>query len=146
MAAAMERDIGADQPPPASSPSMSEAAANVGARALGLLQTRIELASVELAEARIRIVRSLLLAGAALGCALLALMLVTLGIVAWYWDTSRFTAIMVLALVYAGAAALLWQRYGAIGRAAPELFAATLAALRADADQLRGHAGAETPP
>jgi uncharacterized membrane protein YqjE len=145
MAAAMERDDEVRQPPHGA-PSMAEAAASVGARALGLVQTRIELASVELAEARIRLVRALLLAGAALGCALLALMLVTLGIVSWYWDTSRFTAIGVLAVVYAAAAALLWQRYGALGRAGPELFSATRAALRADAEQLRGQAGMETGP
>lgn len=142
MARAVEPD---DDAPQATSPSMAEAAANVGARALALVQTRVELAGVELAEARIRLVRSLLLAGAALGCAMLTLMVVTLGIVAWYWDTHRFTAVIVLALVYAVAAALLWQRYSALGRAAPELFSATLAALRADSDQLRGRAAESAP-
>jgi len=145
MASAMERDAD-DRQPPRGAPSMTEAAAAVGARALALVQTRIELAGVELAEARIRLVRSLLLAGAALACGLLALMLVTFGIVAWYWDTSRFTAIGVLTLVYAVAAGVLWQRYGALGRAGPELFAATRAALRADAEQLRGQSGVEAGP
>src|SRR5437763_2731820 len=132
----MDRDDDAAEAPAA--PSLSEAAANVGARALGLLQTRVELASVELAEARVRLVHSLLLVGAALGCAMLALIVVTLGIIAWSWDTNRFTAITVLALVYAGAAALLWQRFTALGREGPAVFSATLAALRADVAQLRG--------
>jgi uncharacterized membrane protein YqjE len=135
----------ADDAEEQSAPSVQEAAANVGARALGLIQTRIELAGVELAEARVRLIASLLLVGAALGCAMLALMVVTLGIVAWYWDTSRFTAIIVLALVYAAATAALWYRFVALGRAAPAIFAATLAAVRADAAQLRGSAADSTP-
>lgn len=126
-------------------PSMREAAANVGARALGLVQTRIELAAVELAEARVRLVRSLLLVGAALGCAMLALMVATFGVIAWYWDTSRFTVITVMALLYLAAGALLWQRYASLGRSAPELLSATLAALRADASQLRGKSADSSP-
>jgi len=145
MASAMEHNVD-PAVSPSGSPAMTEAAANVGARALALVETRIELASVELAEARVRLVRSMMLVGGALVCALLALMLVTLGIVSWYWDTSRFTAIAILTLVYAGAAALLWQRNGALGRAGPDLFAATRAALRADAAHLRGQASEETSP
>ena len=136
---------GDDAVEPPAPPSVQEAAANVGARALGLVGTRLELAGVELAEARVRLVRSLLLIGAALGCAMLALMVVTLGVIAWYWDSNRFAAIGVLALLYAGAAALLWYRYVTLGRAAPDFFAETLRALRADAAGLRGSAP-EPPP
>ena len=117
---------------PPAAPSVHEAAANVGARALGLVQTRIELAGVELAEARVRLVHSLLLLGAALGCALLALMVVTFGIVAWYWDDGPLhrhrRACRPLCRRRRAVASLR-----ALGRTAPALFDATLAALRADA-------------
>jgi len=132
----------AESPAP---PSMTEAAASVGARALGLVQTRVELAAVELAEARVRLVRSLLLVGATLACATLALMVATFGVIAWYWETSRFTVITAMAVLYAAAAVLLWQRYASLGRSAPELLSATLAALRADASQLRGKAADGSP-
>lgn len=118
-------------------PSLSEAAANLGARALGFAGTRLELAGVELAEARARLVRSLILVGLTLLLALAALIVGSLGVVAWFWDTHRFAAIFVLTLVYAGAAALAWYRYVALARDAPPVFAATLGALRADAAALR---------
>lgn len=118
-------------------PSLKEAAANLGARALGFAGTRLELASVEIAEARARLFRALLLVGLALLLALLALVVVSVGIIAWFWDTNRFAAIVVLAIVYAVAAAALWYRHVALMRDAPEIFAATLAVLRADAAALR---------
>jgi len=118
-------------------PSLREAAANLGARALGYAGTRLELVGVEAAEARVRLIRSLLLVGMALLFALLALVVASVGIIAWFWDTHRFAAIVVLALVYAIAAAALAYRHRALTRDAPSLFAATLAALRADAAALQ---------
>lgn len=123
---------------PAGAPPLHEAAANVGARAIGLVGTRLELAGVELAEARVRLVESLLLLGAALGFALLTLIVVTFGIVAWFWDDGRFIAITVLAVVYAAVAGVLWLRFRTLGRTAPALFDSTVAALRADSAALRG--------
>jgi uncharacterized membrane protein YqjE len=118
-------------------PSLVEAASNLGARALGLATTRIELASVEMAEARVRLIKSLLLVGAALLVAFLALTTISFGIVVYFWDGNRMAAITVLAVIYVVAAVILWYRYQALSRDAPTLFAATLAALRADAAALR---------
>jgi len=125
-------------------PSLSESASRLGAHAVGLVGTRVELAGVELAEARERLVASLLLVAAAFGCGLIALMVATFGVIAWFWDTSRITAIVVIALVYVAAAALLWQRYHALRLSAPPIFAATVDALRRDVDALRG-APRDTP-
>ena len=127
-----------DDVEPDSVPPLAEAATNVGARAIGLVGTRLELAGVELAEARVRLVQSLLLVGATLGFALLTLTVVTFGIVAWFWDDGRFVAIAVLAVLYAAAAGVLWLRFRTLGRTAPALFDATVAALRADSAALRG--------
>src|SRR3954469_1273203 len=87
-------------------PSLKAAGTRIAARALDLVGTRIALAGVELREARTQLVTSLLLVGAGLGAAMLALLTATLGIVAFYWDTHRYAAIIVLTLVYAVAALL----------------------------------------
>ena len=129
-------DAGAEGTP--RRPSLAEAASRLGAHAVGLVGTRVELAGVELAEARERLVASLLLLAAAFGCALMALMVATFGVIAWFWDTSRITAIVVVALVYVAAAALLWRRHRALDQAAPPIFGATVDALRRDVDALRG--------
>lgn len=98
----------------------------------GSLHTRLELASVEFAEERARIGRQLALLIAGIGCLLFGVLFVALGVVAWYWDTHRFAAILGVIVVFAGAgAALLWWRAD-IARTAPAPFAATLDELAKD--------------
>ena len=121
--------------------SLPDAAAQLGARALDLAATRLELASVELAIARERLFASLLLILAAFGCALLALLCVVLGIVAYFWDTARFTAMGVVILVFALATGVLWHRFAATRRDAPAPLASTAEALRRDAERLAGRGG-----
>lgn len=119
-------------------PPLQEAAAHLGARAVASVSTRVELAAVELAAARERLVVSLLLIGAALGCAMLALAVASFGVIAYFWDSARFAAIIVVVLAYLVAAALLWLRFAALRRDAPALFASTLEELRRDAERLGG--------
>jgi uncharacterized membrane protein YqjE len=124
--------------PPEPPASLQRAALHLGARTLELAETRLALASVELAEARERLLTSLLLIGAMFACSLLALMVATFGIIAWFWESHRFGAIAGVLAVYVVAAAVLWQRVAALRRDAPALFAATLDTLRRDAARLRG--------
>jgi uncharacterized membrane protein YqjE len=119
------------------------AAARLSAAAIALLRTRIELASVEFAEERGRLkVAFALLAVAAVAFGLVAIV-VTFGIIAWFWDSYRYEAVVVVALLYAivGAAAL-W-RHASLSRTAPIPFAATTAALHRDIERLRGEARSE---
>jgi uncharacterized membrane protein YqjE len=121
------------------------AAARLCAAAIALLRTRVELASVEFAEERERLKAAFaLLAVAAVAFGLVAIV-VTFGIIAWFWDSYRYEAIVVVALLYAivGAAAL-W-RHASLRRTAPTPFAATTAALHRDIEQLRGDARGEPP-
>lgn len=114
-----------------------DAAMRVGASALALLHTRIELASVEYALERERVKASLeLIAVAAVAFALTA-MVVTLGIIAWFWDDHRYAAIVIVALAYAlaGIAALIAHRR--LRRRGTAPFSATTDALRRDAEWLR---------
>jgi uncharacterized membrane protein YqjE len=114
-------------------PSLQAAGTRIAARALDLLGTRVALAGVELREARAQLVMSLLLVGGALGAAMLALLTATLGIVAFYWDTHRYAAIIVLTLVYVLAALLAAWRFRRLAASAPPLLGATIDQLRRDA-------------
>jgi uncharacterized membrane protein YqjE len=120
------------------SPSLQEAAARLTTRALELVGTRVELAGVEMAAARERLLASLLLAAALFACVLLALMAASFGVIAYFWDTARFTAIIVVTLVFATLGWLAWTRLATLRATAPAPFAATLDALRTDAQRLRG--------
>jgi uncharacterized membrane protein YqjE len=122
----------------ASPPRLQDAAARVGAHAIGAIGTRLELASVEVAAARERTIVSLLLVGAALACAMLALGVATLGVIAYFWDTARFSAIILVTIAYVIATAVLWLRFSSMRRNAPPIFASTLEALRRDAARLGG--------
>lgn len=131
--------------PVAAAPSLQEAAARLGAGTLELVGTRLELAGVELAMARERLVTALLLLVAVFGLGLLALMAASFGVIAYFWDTARFTAITIVTLIFAGAAALGWMRFATLRRDAPTLFASTFEALREDAQRLRGGTGGDPP-
>lgn len=130
--------LDADDAAASGSPPLPEATARLGARALASIGTRIELAGVELAAARERVLVSLLLIGAALACGMLALAAASLGVIAYFWDTARFTAIILVSVAYAVATAVLWGRFAALRRDAPPLLGSTVEALQRDAERLAG--------
>ncbi len=119
------------EPQPASS-GLRDALSRIAATALALVQTRVALASVEFAEERERIKRSLALVVVTAVCASFALLGATLLVVAYFWDTYRFTAIALVALFYLLAALLAGWRVAELRRGAPAPFAATLAELEKD--------------
>lgn len=99
---------------------------------VGLVRTRLELFSVEYAEERGRVGMQLALVIAGVGCLLFALLFAAGGVVAYFWDSYRFAAIVgvILFFVVAGVA-LLWRR-AEIANAAGTPFAASLAELEKD--------------
>lgn len=122
----------------ATEPGLLEAVARLGSSLFGMLQNRVELASIEIAEARERLVLTLVASFAAvllLGGAVVAL---SAWIAALLWPTLGAAVLGWIALVYgaAGAGLLVWLR-GKL-RTAPPLLAETLAELRTDAALLRG--------
>lgn len=113
-------------------PPLRAAVASLLAALAGSVRTRLELASVEYAEERSRIVQQLAMMVAGIACLLFAVLFVALGVVAWYWDTHRFAAILGVIVVFAAAGAwLLWWR-AAASRSAPSPFAGSLAELEKD--------------
>jgi uncharacterized membrane protein YqjE len=113
------------------------AMAQLGASALAMLRTRIELASVEFAEARERIKDMVLLAAVGIVLGLFALLFASLFVIAYFWDSYRLAAVGGVTLFYIAIAMLVFARLRKISRDAPAPFAATLEELEHDVAALR---------
>ena len=102
-------------------------------------QTRLQLASTELEEERLRIAELLLFATAALFFLGIGIVLATLLLVLLYWDGPRVLVLALAAATFlatgAGLAAA-WRRKAA---AKPPLMASTLAELQRDREALIQH-------
>ena len=126
-------------------PHLFEAVKRLGSSVLGTLQTRLELAGLELGEAGSRLVMTIVTSVAALLLAGGAVALLTAWVAVALWATLGHAVLGWLALAYgvAGAAMLWWQRTRL--RGGPALLADTLAALRADAAAFRSEVAAREP-
>lgn len=123
-------------------PGLLDAIARFGGSLFGMLQNRLELASLELGEAGAQLVLTIVASFAAvllMGGAVAAL---SAWVAVALWPTLGHAVLGWLALAYfvAGAGLLWWLR--ARVRSSPPLLADTLAELRIDAALLRG----ETAP
>jgi uncharacterized membrane protein YqjE len=138
-------DGGSEQ---SSARGLGGATARLGASLLGLVRSRLELASVELAEERDRVQYQVGSLVAAIAMFLFALAFVAMWVVVYFWDTNRLTAIAGVAIVFgaAGAALLMWRSQAA--RSAPTPFAATIAEFERDRAALAGRdrSGPAEPP
>ncbi|MBE7522260.1 MAG: phage holin family protein [Burkholderiales bacterium] len=118
------------------------AASRLFASALGLARTRLELVGVELAIERRRLQTMIVLAVAGAILATFAVGTVSMLVVAYFWDSYRYPAILGLALLYAVLAALAFARIRSVVHDAPAPFAATIAEFDKDRARLAGG----TPP
>lgn len=103
---------------------------------LAIAHTRLELFAIELEEERIRLASMLAWTLVALFCAGLGMVFTTLFVVLALWDTSRLLAVGIPAGLYLLGAALAWLVVRAKAGARPRLFAASLAELSKDREQL----------
>lgn len=103
---------------------------------VGLLQTRLDLASTEIAEEGERLKELVLLAAIALFCLSLAAILLTAWIVILFWETHRLYVLGGLALFYLGAGAIAALVLRKKAAARPKLFSATFAELAKDRERL----------
>jgi uncharacterized membrane protein YqjE len=138
-------DGGSEQSP---ARGLSAAVGRLGASLLGLVRTRLELASVELAEERDRVQHQVTSLVVAIAMFMFALLFAATWIVVYFWDTNRLTAIAVVAIVFAAAGAALLMLRSQAARAAPMPFAATIAEFERDRATLAGrdHAESAEPP
>ena len=99
-------------------------------------QTRLELLSTEIEEERIRLNSMLLWTLAALFCAALCIVLVTLWVVIVFWDDHRLLALGILAFLFLLGAVLAGRIALGKAKSKPRLFAASLSELSKDREQL----------
>jgi len=116
---------------PGARAGLFESIKGIGATLLGIGQTRLELLVNEIETQKLQVLRLFLLAQALLFCAFVGVLLLVLLLTLLAWD-QRLFVVGGLAVVFVGAAVVL---YRALMRAinTPEpAFAATLAELQAD--------------
>lgn len=119
-------------------PGPLEVLRRLGERVLGTLQHRVELAGIELDEARDRLIVAVVagLAATLLFGGAVAALSAWLAVALWASLGPAVLGLLALAYAFAGFAVIAWLRRRS--RAEPPLFADTLAVLRADAASVRG--------
>lgn len=103
---------------------------------LGIAHTRLELLATELEEERIRLTQMVLHGVLALFFFCMGVLLLTLLVVAAFWDSHRLAAIAAVSAVYLGIALLLAGSVNSKAKRKPRLFSASLAELGKDRAQL----------
>jgi uncharacterized membrane protein YqjE len=103
---------------------------------LAIAHTRLELFSTELEEEWIRLVSILRWALAALFCAALGVVFATLFVVFALWDTHPLLALGVPAVLFFLVGVVAWRVVDGKVRSKPRMFAASLAELEKDREQL----------
>ncbi|MDQ0141663.1 phage holin family protein [Cupriavidus necator] len=119
------------------SPKFLDAVRNLAGSLVAMAQTRLELASVELAEERTRLLKVALLA--LFGLAFFGLGLVTLTalIAILFWDTYRWQALGALTVLYLVLCAICLGYARSVLRNAPPMLESTLAEIDKDREILR---------
>lgn len=109
---------------------------NLSVTLVGIVQTRLELLSTDIAEERARLGAILLLALVAMFCIGVGVVLLALLIAVLFWDTYRLAALGGLTAVFLAAGA--WAGWMALHklRTKPRLFEASIAELAKDREQL----------
>ena len=123
-------------PGTAAAGGLRRALARAGSSLLGLVRTRLELASVEFLEQRERAISRLVLTAVAVVFFSFAVLMASALVVLLFWDTHRTAALAAVTVLHTAIGAGAWWRLKADGRSAPAPFAATLAELERDGQWL----------
>ena len=105
--------------------------------AIGLLQTRLELVGIELAEEKERLLGVLFFGLAAMMLAMMALVSLTVLVAIAFWDSYRWQSLAAITALYALIAAACALKARADVREAPTMFEATLTELEKDRELFR---------
>jgi uncharacterized membrane protein YqjE len=128
---------------PFSSPGTLAAGKRVLVTLLSMVQTRLEMAAVELGDEKSRLLSLIFTGLAAFLLLSFAVLLASLLVVAWFWDTHRMAALGGLSVFYALLGAFLWRRLQFAIEHQPPAFAYTLGELAKDRDALAASARAD---
>ena len=118
--------------------AIADTARRLGGTLLSMLQTRIELAAVELEEESQRFLGYLVMALLSLFLFGLAIVLATLFVVIVFWDSYRLQAVGALALLFAAGGALVAMKVKASIASKPRMMQAGVAEFSKDLELLRG--------
>jgi len=118
-------------------PGIVQSLRNLAATLVAILRTRFELLATELEEERIRLLQLLFWAAGALFFFGVGVLLLVILLVAVFWDSHRFVAIIVLAGLFFAIGLGMAFAVRTRVRARPRLFSASLDELSKDRDQLR---------
>jgi uncharacterized membrane protein YqjE len=119
-------------------PGLLDAVSRVGSSLFGMLQNRLELATIELGEARERLVLALVASIAGVLLLLGAVIALTAWAAVALWPALGHAVLGWIALAYGGTGlGLLWWLRARL-RSAPPLLGDTLAELQKDALMMRG--------
>jgi uncharacterized membrane protein YqjE len=99
---------------------------------LGMVHTRLELIANELEEERLWLIRLFFYGLLALFFFCLVIVMLTLLVVAVFWESHRLLAMGVVTLVHLGVAVWLARYVLCLAKARPRLFSASLAELSKD--------------
>lgn len=114
-----------------------ESVGRIGTTVLGMLQTRLELAAVEIEEESRRTLGHFILALISLIFFGIALVLVSLTIILVFWETYRLQAAIGLALLFTAIGAFVAMKLRASFATKPRLLAATILELKKDVVHLK---------
>ncbi len=103
---------------------------------VGVVQTRLELLSTDVAEERARLTAILISALVALFCLGIGVALLATLIVVVFWETHRILTLTLLTALFLAAGAGLWGLAMHKLRSKPRLFAASISELAKDREQL----------
>lgn len=103
---------------------------------IGVLQTRLELLSADVAEERARLTAILVSAMVALFCLGVGVVLLAILIVVLFWESHRIMTLGLLTVLFLAAGAGLWAVAMHKLRNKPRLFQASIGELAKDRDQL----------
>ncbi|GAB7525951.1 phage holin family protein [Paraburkholderia sp. 2C] len=106
-----------------------------------ILQTRLELIGIELAEEKDRLLAVLFLGLAAMMLAMMSLIALTALVAIAFWDTYRWQALAGITIVYAVAALVCGLRARSNLHNAPAVFEATINEFEKDREIFRKHSG-----
>ncbi|MDQ1834070.1 phage holin family protein [Massilia scottii] len=122
--------------------AIAESVGRIGATLVAMVQTRLELAAVEVQEELQRFLGYVVLALASLILFGIAALLVVLLVVVIFWDSYRLEAIGAMAALFGAAGGLIALQVKRSFDARPRLLGATVAELNKDVNFIRnaGHA------
>lgn len=108
---------------------------------LEVVATRLELLSNELQEERLRLTQMLFFALGALFFLGMTVLTLTVFVVVLFWDEHRLAVLLMLSVFFFLAGLLMTMLYRQQARAKPRLFAASLAELQTDRQELERDRG-----